>query len=149
LDRIQDTVTTEDVYPARSSLCPTSEDVELLHAALDPHPGDTTLRLALADALRDCGSPLGDGYEALARLGVYAHCSPWGVCPNWAVCLWPTNAFSGNHGLPSAWGCLLRTRRPFYSWFHARTRCEVEDAVAAVFPELPDRLRRQYLRGVA
>jgi len=44
------------------------DDIEALQAHLDRVPDDHTVRLVLADRLEEAGSPLAEGYRALALL---------------------------------------------------------------------------------
>lgn len=115
--------------------------VDKLHAALDKDRGDQVLRAALADALRDAGSSLAEGYAVTAACNMYPVHYPGLGCPPWT---WWGCAHGGlgvvgrqSRVHPEVWSRLRGTTNT--RWKNAKdyhTRRAAEDDLARVIHEL-------------
>lgn len=134
----------------RTTVTATSADVESLQNAIDQNPQDFTLRLLVADALEECGSPLADGYRALGWLKRDSSFS--GTRESGKLCwlrLWAEDEVGDSEWrmekscdtLPEDWHKLAD------GWTHYPTRREAEDAAAIGFSRLPPDRQRELLEG--
>lgn len=122
-----------------------SAAVEDLHVALDAGgPGD--IRLVLADALQDAGSPLAMGYRVLGLLGMRPDhlrpCPTDPTCDHWLYQLLPHRGtlaaslpytFNADDLLMTAW---FRAFEPRLFGRHSRSRREADFWAALGFAKL-------------